>query len=58
MKLTDRVAIISEDNLRDLLELYGEFGFERLSEIVNNHVRVAIDEINEDLHMSEDNMTL
>ena len=58
MKLTDRVAIISEDNLRDLLELYGEFSSERLSEIVNNHVRVAIDEINEDLHVSEDNMTL
>lgn len=58
MKLTDRVAIISKDNLRDLLELYGEFSADRLSEIVNNHVRVAINEINEDLHVSKDNMAL
>lgn len=52
MKVSDRVAFISEENLWDLLKLYGELGVDRLSEIVNNHVRVAIDEIKEDIHMA------
>lgn len=49
MELKNRVAIITYENLRELLNLYGELNINRLSEIVNNHIRVAIDEIKEDL---------
>lgn len=31
------------------MNLYGELDIDRLSEIMNNHIRVAIDEIKEDL---------
>lgn len=51
-KLKDRVAIISENNFRELLNLYGELSVKRISEIVNNHIKVAIEEIKEDLKMS------
>lgn len=50
MKVSDRVAIISENNYQGLLRLYGELSVDRLSEILNNHVKVAIDEIEEDLN--------
>lgn len=46
--LKNRVAILTEDNFRDLLKLYGELNIDRLSQIVNNHIRVAIEEIKED----------
>lgn len=49
MELKNRIAIITHENLKDLLSLYGELNTDRLSEIVNNHIRVAIDEIREDL---------
>lgn len=49
MELKNRVAIITHENLNELLNLYGELNIGRLSEIVNNHIRVAIDEIKEDL---------
>lgn len=49
MKLNERVVIITEDNLRRLLRLYGEMDIDDLSRIVNNHLKVAIDEIEEDL---------
>lgn len=48
MELKNRVAIITHENLNELLNLYGELNIDRLSEIVNNHIRVAIDEIKED----------
>ena len=44
----DRIAILTEENICDLLNLYGELNIDRLSQIVNNHIRVAIDEIKED----------
>lgn len=43
--LKDRIAILTEENICDLLNLYGELNIDRLSQIVNNHIRVAIDEI-------------
>lgn len=49
MELKNRIAIITYENLKDLLSLYGELNTDRLSEIVNNHIRVAIDEVREDL---------
>lgn len=49
MELKNRIAIITHENLKDLLSLYGELNIDRLSDIVNNHIRVAIDEIKEDL---------
>lgn len=48
MKLCERVAIISKKNMDRLLQLYGEVDIEDLSRIVNNHLKVAIDEIEED----------
>lgn len=49
MELKNRVVIITQENLRELLNLYGKLNIDRLSEIVNKHIRVAIDEIKEDL---------
>lgn len=49
MKLNERVAIITEENISRLLHLYGEIDIDDLSRIVNNHLKVAIDEIEEDL---------
>lgn len=40
--LKDRIVILTEDNFRDLLKLYGELNIDRLSQIVNNHIRIAI----------------
>ena len=48
MKLNERVAIITEENISRLSYLYGEIDIDDLSRIVNNHLKVAIDEIEED----------
>ncbi|NBI87842.1 hypothetical protein D3Z47_17260 [Lachnospiraceae bacterium] len=48
MKLCERVAVISKKNIKRLKHLYGEIGIDDLSRIVNNHLEVAIDEIEED----------
>ncbi len=48
MKLNERVAIITEENINRLSHLYGEIDIDDLSRIVNNHLKVAIDEIEED----------
>lgn len=49
MELKDRVAIINDKNIGRLLNLYGEIkSVDELSKIVNNHLSVAIDEIEED----------
>ncbi len=48
MKLNERVAIITEENISRLSHLYGEIDIDDLSRIVNNHLKVAIDEIEED----------
>lgn len=49
MKLNERVAIITEENISRLSRLYGEIDIDDLSRIVNNHLKVAIDEIEKDL---------
>ena len=48
MLLKDRVVIMTEENMRGLELLYGEMAIEGVSEFVNKHVSVAIDEIMED----------
>lgn len=53
MKLNERVAIISEENINRLSRLYGEIDIDDLSRIVNNHLEVAIDEIEEDCMRKE-----
>ncbi len=57
MKLSERVAIISKENIDRLLRLYGKMNIDDLSRIVNNHMKVAINEIEEDFlrHGSCDN---
>lgn len=50
MQIKDRVTIISEKNMNNLLKLYGELDIEDLQRVVNNHIAVAIDEIMEDEH--------
>lgn len=59
MKLCERVAVISKKNMDRLLQLYGEVDIEDLSRIVNNHLKVAIDEIEEDcMHTAYNNTDL
>lgn len=49
MKLKDRVVIIEEKNIERLLNLYGEIkDVEELSKIINRHLEVVLDEIEED----------
>ena len=49
MKLKDRVVIIEEKNMERLLNLYGEIkDIEELSKIINRHLEVVLDEIEED----------
>lgn len=54
MKLNERVAIITEENISKLSRLYGKIDIDDLSRIVNNHLKVAIDEIEEDLCKDND----
>ena len=53
MKLNERVAIITEENISRLSHLYGKMDIDNLSRIVNNHLKVAIDEIEEDYLQKE-----
>ena len=49
MKLKDKVVVIDDQNISRLLNLYGEIeDADELSKIVNSHLSVAIDEIEED----------
>ena len=49
MELKDRVVIIEEKNMYRLLNLYGEIkDVDELSKIINKHLEVVIDEIEED----------
>lgn len=48
MPLKDRVTIISQKNFEKIVRLYGEVRSEDLERIVNNHIAVAMDEIEED----------
>ena len=49
VKLSERVVIITEENISRLLSLYGKMDIDELSRIVNNHLKVVIDEIEQDL---------
>lgn len=52
MKLKDKVVIIDDQNISRLSKLYCEIeDVDKLSKIVNNHLSVAIDEIEEDEKM-------
>ena len=49
MELKDRVVIIEEKNMCRLLNLYGEIkDVDELSKIINKHLEIVIDEIEED----------
>lgn len=49
MELKDKVVIIEEKNMCRLLSLYGEIkDVDELSKIINRHLEVVIDEIEED----------
>ena len=49
MEIKDRVIILDEENARRLLNLYGDIkDVDELSQIVNRHMCVVIDEIEED----------
>lgn len=53
MKLKNRIAIIDEENASRLIKLYdGIKDISDLSKIVNNHLAVVIDEIEEDENIS------
>lgn len=55
MRLNERVVIISEENISRLSHLYGEMDIDDLSRIVNNHLEVAINEIEEDCSKQKEN---
>lgn len=48
MELSNRVAVISNENMNGLNQLYGNMAHDDLERIVNKHIAVAIDEIMED----------
>ena len=52
MELKDKVVVISDQNISRLLYLYGEIeSVDEFSKIVNSHLSVVIDEIEEDERM-------
>lgn len=52
MSLKDKVVIIDDKNISRLLNLYGEIkDADELSKIVNSHLSVVFDEIEEDERM-------
>lgn len=53
IELKSRVTIISEENYSRLSSLYGELDIEDLQRIVNKHITVAIDEIEEDIAVAK-----
>lgn len=59
MRLKDRVVILDEKNIGRLLNLYGEIkDIDELSKIVNRHMEVAIDEIEEDCKWQRNAMAI
>lgn len=53
MKLKDRIAIISKGNRNKLQELYGEMNTDEMERIVNGHLKVCLENIEEDLEMEK-----
>lgn len=59
MELKDKVVILDEKNISGLLNLYGEIkDIDELSRIVNRHLEVAIDEIEEDSRRQRNAMAI
>lgn len=59
MELKDKVVILDEKNISRLLNLYGEIkDIDELSRIVNKHLEVAIDEIEEDSRRQRNAMAI
>lgn len=59
MELKDRVVIIEEKNISRLLNLYGEIkDVDELSKIINRHLEVVIDEIEEDNRKQKNAMAM
>ena len=59
MELKDKVVVLDEKNISRLLNLYGEIkDIDELSRIVNKHLEVAIDEIEEDSRRQRNAMAI
>ena len=59
MELKDKVVVLDEKNISRLLNLYGEIkDIDELSKIVNRHLEVAIDEIEEDSRRQKNAMAI
>ena len=59
MELKDKVVVLDEKNISRLLKLYGEIkDMDELSKIVNRHLEVAIDEIEEDCRRQKNVMVM
>lgn len=59
MELKNKIVIIDEKNISRLLNLYGEIkDVDELSKIVNRHLEVAIDEIEEDCRQQRNAMAI
>ncbi len=59
MELKDRVVIIEEKNMCRLLSLYGKIkDVDELSKIINRHLSVVIDEIEEDCSRQKNEMVM
>lgn len=52
MEMKDRVVVVSEKNMDNLISLYGKCSREELERIVNNMIDNAVAEINEDRGVS------
>lgn len=59
MELKDKVVILDEKNICRLTKLYGDIkDIDELSKIVNRHMKVAIDEIEEDCRRQRNAMAI
>ena len=59
MELKDKVVVLDEKNISRLSNLYGEIkDIDELSKIVNRHLEVAIDEIEEDSRRQRNAMAI
>ena len=59
MELKDKVVVLDEKNISRLSNLYGEIkDIDELSKIVNRHLEVAIDEIEEDSRRQKNAMAI
>ena len=52
MELKDRVAVINDENMTRLSCLYGEMNLDELGRVVNKHLGICLDDIEEDITMA------